>query len=100
VRTHIQSGNVLFESSIGRLEKGGDVSKKDARLCYYAHVLIRTKKGFRRLVQNIPLANKDCSKLYVVFLLDESRSLPLERIGAARRKGKGFLFWVGEGNLF
>ena len=69
VRTYIQSGNVIFESQLtadavsNRLEKGLEVKMGKS-----IAVMVRTATEMRAVLQANPFADKQPSKVAVVFL--------------------------------
>jgi len=73
VQTYVQSGNVVFESTLKDDSKLPGLIKNQIlkTLGYDVAVLIRSAEGFNRIIANNPFLKKrkgDTSNLYVTFL--------------------------------
>ncbi|MDA4118215.1 MAG: DUF1697 domain-containing protein [Thaumarchaeota archaeon] len=82
VRTYLQSGNVVFESSdkdvltlARRIEE-----EIDRSFGFDVPVFLRTKKDLQGVVDNNPFETRDASKLHVTFLLSKPETVHLEEL--------------------
>jgi uncharacterized protein (DUF1697 family) len=75
-RTYLQSGNVVFESSLGRDKVGARLEKElKAGLDLDVAVMVRAATDLRRILRRNPFAaQKDGTKVHVAFL--ESKPQP------------------------
>lgn len=92
VRSYIQSGNVLFESSnsdahllVNRIEK--EIAKAFG---FDVSIIMRTDKEIRKIIENNPLSGKDPTKLHVTFLLEEPDDFPVEEVRRIKNKAEDF----------
>jgi uncharacterized protein (DUF1697 family) len=85
VRTYIQSGSVIFESSSTDVPNLVNKIEKEIRdhFGFGALVMIRTKDELTRLVKAVPFKGRDESKFHVTFLSARPAHVPLEEIQAA-----------------
>jgi uncharacterized protein (DUF1697 family) len=91
VRTYIQSGSVVFESS--STDVSGLVNKIENEVKDYfgfeVVVVIRTKDELRRLVEGVPFKGHE-DKLHVTFLSAEPDRFQAEEIETAKDKAEEF----------
>jgi uncharacterized protein (DUF1697 family) len=102
VRTYIQSGNVIFESSdmnIPNLKKRIK-QKIKASFGFEVSVFIRTEKGLQKIIENTPFAGKDPGKLHVAFLSGIPVNPPIDEIKKVKDTAEEFLISDEEIYLF
>jgi uncharacterized protein (DUF1697 family) len=70
VKTYIQSGNVIFDSSSTNIQELTEIieGKLKGSFDFEVCVVIRTKNEFQNIIENNPFLKEDLSKLYVAFL--------------------------------
>jgi uncharacterized protein (DUF1697 family) len=102
VRTHIQSGNVIFKSPSAdplKLKSKIESAIKES-LGFDAPVFIRTRDDFQKLIKETPYPKKDPGKRHVTFLSDIPRLMPLDEIERIKDKSEEFLISGREVYLF
>ncbi len=76
VRTYIQSGNVIFESSninVSSLKRMIEQKIKTS-FGFDVHVFIKTPAELQTIIKNNPFTKEDATKLHVTFLSDNFAS--------------------------
>ena len=103
VRTYVQSGNVVFDSSerdVSKLTKLIE-SKIEKTFGYPVTVFIRDTKNLKRIINSNPFIikrNEDTSSLYVTFLYNHSSQSSLSNLDITNNDGDEFHF--GEEEIF
>jgi uncharacterized protein (DUF1697 family) len=102
VRSYIQSGNVVFESSNHNIpELTSSIEKKiKSSWGFDVAVFIRNDNEIRRIVENNPFGKRDQSKLHVTFLRKEPQQFPFDEIGKVKTKSEDVSFSSKEIYLF
>jgi uncharacterized protein (DUF1697 family) len=102
VRTYIQSGNVVFSTSIADASSIVKLVEKElkGRFGHEVTVFVRTPNELAKIVARNPFAGKDQSKLHVTFLYMKPLGVPTDKIDAARSVGEEFSISEREVFLF
>jgi uncharacterized protein (DUF1697 family) len=88
IRSYIQSGNVVFETSL-RNNLAETIEKKIKRsFDLDVAVFIRTESELREIVDNNPFRAKDTTKLHVTFLREKPREIPDAEIAGVKDKAQ------------
>ena len=76
VRTYIQSGNVLFESSSANALALASMIEQKIKTFFgfNVHVFIKTPSELQAIIKNNPFTKEDVTKLHVTFLSDRFAS--------------------------
>lgn len=92
LQTYIQSGNVIFASSSTNVSKLRNMIEQEIRnsFGFDVVVIIRTKDGFQKLIDNNPFAKQDTSKLYITFLSDTPLQTPIDEINRIKDDSEEF----------
>jgi uncharacterized protein (DUF1697 family) len=100
IRSYIQSGNVVFETSL-RNNLAETIEKKIKRsFDLDVEVFIRTESELREIVDNNPFRAKDLTKLHVTFLREKPREIPDAEIAGVKDKAEDYQFYGREVYLF
>ena len=90
-RTYLQSGNVVFGSSLASTELTSLLSKKiELKFNLNVPIVIRSYDELARIVDRVPYAKKDLSKVHVTFLSDAPKDFPKEAIDAFVGNGEKY----------
>lgn len=90
-RTYLQSGNVVFESSLPNYELATFLSKKiEQSFNVKVPVIIRSHDDLARIVENVPYAKKDLSSVHVTFLSEKPKDFPKEAIDGFVQNGEKY----------
>ena|ERR1022692_1828523 len=91
VRTYIQSGSVVFESSSTDVSSLVSKIEKEVKdhFGFRVAVIIRTKDELRRLVEGVPFKGRD-DKFHVTFLSATPDRFQVEEIQAVKDKAEEF----------
>lgn len=91
VKTYIQSGNVIFKSSIDDPDELGQriAQKIFETYNYHVEIVIRTMEELKTVIQSCPFGNKEVEYLHVTFLSsipgeDMVHSIDLENINGIK----------------
>jgi len=86
VKTYIQSGNVVFESTDSNTsELTTKISGKINEIFgFEVPVIIRIKEEIKGVIDNTPYGNKDINKLAVIFLSGVPTQPPIEEINKVK----------------
>ena len=92
VKTYIQSGNVIFKTSILDTKVIIDMvkSKINQEFGYEITIVIRTQEEMDKIVENNPYSNKDLSKVHVIFLLDNQLDYSTQELLKAKTDQEEF----------
>lgn len=82
VQTYVQSGNVIFQhrDSNGSKLAGKIEHSLNEHFGLDIAVLIRTKEELKKLIEKNPFADKDESKLHVIFLSSKPQKISTNQI--------------------
>jgi uncharacterized protein (DUF1697 family) len=102
VRTYVQSGNVIFESSEGDPRKLEVNIQKGLKKAFDLDtvVLLRTREAMQTAIDGNPFEGKDEGKLHVTFLSAEPETVPLEEFDKAKTGGEELVVRGTEVYLF
>jgi uncharacterized protein (DUF1697 family) len=100
IKSYIQSGNVLFETS--QKDDLAETIEEKIKQSFGLDVavFIRTENELRKLVENNPFRTKDVTKLHVTFLREEPREIPDAEIASVKGKAEDYRFSGREIYLF
>ncbi|RJQ17050.1 DUF1697 domain-containing protein [Candidatus Woesearchaeota archaeon] len=98
VKTYIQSGNVVFQSPAIKEETIEKAIQK--HFGFDVAVLIRTPEELKKIIAKNPFAKKDSGRIYVVFLSDVPKKIPLDKINSMRHPSEEFFISGKEIYLF
>lgn len=84
VKTYIQSGNVVFQSTIQSCKKLADLISNEIQQQFHLDVpvIVKNMEEFSEVCENNPFwtQNKDAKMLYVIFLSDSPDKSTVEKI--------------------
>ena len=92
VKTYIQSGNVIFESTT---TKTAELKKKleekiSQTFGFEVIVIIRTVEEMEKVIDASPFKEKDENKILVTFLSDPPKEIPLQEIEKVKSASEEF----------
>jgi len=102
VQTYIQSGNVIFSSRDKNISDLTTKIEEKIKITFGfdVPVLIRTKEEIKKVINNIPFANKEIDKLCVTFLATTTTLSPIEEINKIKDQAEEFFISEKEVYLY
>lgn len=89
VRTYIQSGNILFESTLAKEELTKLIIETiEKHYGFYVPTIILTPAELQKAVENNPYPNAEGNKLYLTFLSDTANMDGLAAIESVKQEGE------------
>jgi uncharacterized protein (DUF1697 family) len=92
VRTYVQSGNVVFSTSVSDASAIANKIEKElkGRFGLDVAVIVRTSNELAKIVARNPFAGNEQSKLHVTFLYTRPAHVPTERMEGVRGEDEEF----------
>lgn len=92
VKTYIQSGNVLFESSeTSTLNLSQKIEAEIEKVFgFHIRVFILTRDELKMVIESNPFTDDDPKKLHVTFLSDFPVEIPMQEIEKVKSKSEKF----------
>lgn len=102
VLTYIQSGNIIFYSSISDTSEIKELitTQIEKKYGYTVDVILRTQEELEKIVKNSPFSKKDLSKVLVTFLSEDKSDYPYEELSFAKKSEEEFQIQGKEIHLY
>jgi uncharacterized protein (DUF1697 family) len=105
VKTYVQSGNVIFDSSVADPEKLSELIEAKIKqiFSFSVNVIIRTANELQQIIINNPFLKKegiDIGRLHVTFLSDIPSEIALNEVSKIKDETDDFVILGKEVYLF